>query len=349
MQRPNFFDPPWIDFFTNPCPYFIKQLTTFPQFSCLPRELQLMIWARVVPERRVIQLIAPDSAQTSLPPGNPPGAFLLCISYSIPPILCTCYDARVAGLKIYEKAFVSYVQRPIYFDFDRDYLELDVRTIEYFAGLSEDRDTPLLEPLKVKNLAIMNDRPLRAMDLVFYCKLFSRLERLAISEPGLSPSSSPIPSLYIQNSVPTVPHTFLPDQNSFRHNWDKLRAPIMRRVPYTRPALTKWEPPRLTIGTDAQWEQQSENPADIAPVWGGVDPNSMEWESTVVIPSLEYVPRLETVSHRGGVVSIGQNGLGTELGYADSDEREHHEIKSFLFYRNPVPTDDTLEDFDDEI
>ncbi|PBP23735.1 hypothetical protein BUE80_DR005388 [Diplocarpon rosae] len=349
MQRPNFFDPPWIDFFTKPCPYFIKQLTTFPQFSRLPRELQLMIWATVVPERRVIQLIGPDSAQTSLPPGTPPASFRLCIRFSIPPILSTCFDARAAGLKIYEKAFVSYLQRPVYFDFDRDYLELDVRTIEYFAGMSEDRDTPLLEPLKVKSLALMNDRPLRAQDVVFYCKLFSRLERLAISEPGPSTFPSPRLALYVQNSVPTVPHTFLPGQNSFRHNWDKLRAPIMKRISYVRPALAQWEPPLLIIGTDAQWEQHSKNAADIAPAWGGVDPNSMEWESTVVIPSLEYIPRLGTVSPRDGVVSIGKNRLRTGAGFADSDEREHHDTKSLLFYRNPVPTDDTLVYFDDEL
>ncbi|KAK6581999.1 hypothetical protein PZA11_005696 [Diplocarpon coronariae] len=222
----------------------------------------------------------------------------------IPEILHTCYDARVAGLKIYKKAFFQYVRETIYFDFDRDYLELDVRTVEHFAEKSEYGNVPLLEPPKVKNLAIMSGRPIRGEDLVFYCQFFTGLERLAINEQSLSSSPSTDPLIHMQNSAPMVPHTFQPDQNSFRHNWDKLRGPIMKRVPFVRPALKEWKPPLLIIGTETQWEQHSKQMVDMVPVWGGVDPNSMDWESTVIIPSLEYVPRLETVSSRGVGLSI---------------------------------------------
>ncbi|EKD12720.1 uncharacterized protein L3040_006869 [Drepanopeziza brunnea f. sp. 'multigermtubi'] len=326
MQRPQKFDPEWIDFFTSPCPYFVKQLTTFPQFSRFPREIQHMIWERAIPDRRVVQFTAPDAIQRSLT--TPTGSFVLRIRYINPSILLACSDSRAAGLKMYEQAFAPYVRRPIYFNFERDYLELDTRTIEYFAELSEDNIVELEQPPRVKNLAVATRRALRGEDLVFYCQFFSGLERLLVKEPD-TPDTPNTPSI----ARPQLPHTFQTDQPSFRHNWENLRAPIMKRVPFVRPALEKWEPPLLILGTDSQWSKHAKGEAQPEAEWGGLDPSSptpMEWEPTAFIPSLEYVPRSETVGPRGAVVEYVRERFDDSI--AETEQEEHESIKSSLFY-----------------
>jgi hypothetical protein len=56
MHRPAHFDPAWIDFFVNPCPYMRKQMTAFPQFPSLPKELQLKVWEEALPGPRAIYI-----------------------------------------------------------------------------------------------------------------------------------------------------------------------------------------------------------------------------------------------------------------------------------------------------
>lgn len=50
MYQPQKFDPPWVDFFERPCPYYFKQYLSFHKFSLLPPELQLLIWEVFEPE-----------------------------------------------------------------------------------------------------------------------------------------------------------------------------------------------------------------------------------------------------------------------------------------------------------
>ncbi len=276
-----------------------------------------------MPERRVVQLTSPDVAQASLPPGSPIGLYVMCIHFQIPGILYACYDSRVEGLKKYSKAFTCYTKRPIYFDYDRDYLELDVRTLEYFAELSEEHHLALMEPPKVKHLAVINNRALRAENLVFYCQFFSGLERLLVMEP----------EAHHYLTSPGLPYTFLPDQKSFRHNWDTLRAPIMKRIPFVRPPLKKWTAPLLVLGTATQWARyKSGNTCTEPPkAWGGQDLNTMDWEPTTTIPSLEYVPRLETVGNQGLAMDFSRDSLVSNT--EDLEEEEHQKIKSLVFYQ----------------
>src|SRR3954463_6318484 len=110
MHRPLFFDPPWVDFFKKPCPYFISQRDKFTLFPNLPKELQKMIWEEAFCDRRQIFIQKADGPEDEeLPPGTTlrPGArrrkkMILQSSAKIPAILHVNYDARQAGLKIYQ-------------------------------------------------------------------------------------------------------------------------------------------------------------------------------------------------------------------------------------------------------
>ncbi|KAH7357163.1 hypothetical protein BKA65DRAFT_534883 [Rhexocercosporidium sp. MPI-PUGE-AT-0058] len=304
MYRPHKFDPPWIDFFTRPCPWFAKQLTSFPQFPRLPKELQLMIWDRAIPCRQVVSLSRPLDARPDLGVQVPPSelAFETKLQYRRPGMLQACFDARTAGLKHFMPAFGLCLPAPIRFNFDRDYLELDMYMLEWIATIHEQKAVALVEPPMVKNLAVSHYRPFRAEDIVFICKYFSGLEMLMLNEPE------------IDDSMPTSGfiHVFKPQEAGFiaRHRWKELRRPIMKRIRGVRPRLDKWQPPTLFVGTDTQWARHALEfvKMEVLPKHKSMSKSSfMDWQPTVNIPSLHYVDRLETVSREMPALSIQIN------------------------------------------
>ncbi|PVH79462.1 hypothetical protein DL98DRAFT_631316 [Cadophora sp. DSE1049] len=320
MHRPYKFDPPWIDFFTRPCPWFKKQLKSFPQFLRLPRELQLIIWELAVPCRQVVCLSYPaslseDNSNLSDEPSE------IRLRYSRPGMLRACYDARVAGLKQFTLAFESYLPSPVRFNFDRDYLELDVDMVEWIAHTHREKRLPLVEPPKVEYLAVSLSRQLRAEDVVLICRYFTGLRVLLVNEPEPN------------RMVPTggVPCTFFQKDANFiaRHRWTDLRKSIVRPIRGVRPKLDKWTPPILVIGTDTQWAQHALKAFNIN--YGpNADPvDSMDWQPTIGIPSLEYVPRLETV--RGPMSAVTIANKKTLNSALIGDLKDHMRIRSWVF------------------
>ncbi|KAH7407233.1 hypothetical protein BKA64DRAFT_742901 [Cadophora sp. MPI-SDFR-AT-0126] len=320
MHRPYKFDPPWIDFFTRPCPWFKKQLKSFPQFPRLPRELQLMIWELAVPCRQVVCLSYPSSgSETNTNLSNEP--FEIRLRYSRPGMLRACYDARVAGLKKFTLALESYLPSPVRFNFDRDYLELDIGLVEWIAHTHRETRLPLDDPPKVKHLAVSFSRQMTAEDVVLICRYFTRLRVLLINE--LEPN----------RMVPTggLPYLFSQKDANFiaRHRWTDLRKSIVRPIRGVRPKLNKWDPPILVIGTDTQWAQYALKRIKIKQHLDADPADSMDWQPTINIPSLEYVPRLEKVRGPQSAVTISKESA---LNHALKDYlSDHVKIRSWIF------------------
>ncbi|KAG4422836.1 hypothetical protein IFR04_004058 [Cadophora malorum] len=325
MHRPYKFDPPWIDFFTRSCPWFRKQLTSFPHFPRLqvfpePKEIQLMIWQLAEPCRQVVCLSYP----ASLSEDNvdfPDVPFQIRLRYPRPGMLRACYDARVAGLKQFTPVFESYLPAPIRFRYDRDYLELDIGMVEWIAYTHLEKRLPLVEPPKVQCLAVSLPRLLRAEDVVLICRYFTGLGVLWINEAE--------PDRMIPTSG--VPAEFFPKEANFiaRHRWTDLRKSIVRPIRGVRPKLDQWNPPELVVGTDTQWAQHALERLYVTFRPRNVSVDSMDWQPTIRIPSLEYVPRLETVRGPMSTVTFARD---TKLKCAFmNDYREHARMRSWVF------------------
>ncbi|KAK0100698.1 hypothetical protein ONS95_007150 [Cadophora gregata] len=313
MHRPHRFDPPWIDFFTRPCPWFTKQLKTFPQFSRLPRELQLTIWEFAVPCRQIVCLSYPASLSDNDDDFSEE-PFEIRLRYSRPGMLRACYDARVAGLRHFTPAFKSYLPSPVRFNFDRDYMELNIEMVEWIAHTHREKQSPLIETPLVKNLAVSVPRQLTAEDVVLICRYFTGLESLLINEAELDRS----------RPAAGYPCTFSPKAANFiaRHRWGELRRIIMR------PKLEKWVPPVLIIGTDTQWAWHALNFSWV--VCRPVDHvDSMDWQPTITTPSLEYVPRLAAVSGPSSALTVPNDTTTDRL--LEEYVQEHYNIRSWVF------------------
>ncbi|KAL2073042.1 hypothetical protein VTL71DRAFT_10366 [Oculimacula yallundae] len=301
MHRPYKFDPPWIDFFTRPCPWFTKQLTSFPQFSRLPKELQLVIWELAEPCRQVVSLSCPSVSWMALSRRGDPAPEIY-LQYRRPGMRKACFDARVAGLKHFPStpAFKSYLPSPVRFNFDRDVLELDMHMMEWIATVHEEQRIPLVEPPMVKNLAVSHYRPFRLEDLVLICQYFTGLDVLMLHEPELG--SNQLPSKGMLHDLSPKQACRIP-----RYRWIEILRPIRSAIPGVRPWLHKWVPPTLTTGTVTQWARLALTPRALRRRDPEEDrePNMMDWSPTLSIPSLEYSPRLELPSGQISNISAG--------------------------------------------
>lgn len=293
-------------------------LNVTDQASHRPRELQTMIWESVVPERSVVRITCQRSPRPSL--YVHPDSFAIDLDYKVPSLLLACSHSRAVALKYFSKALVPYLPHPIFFCFDRDYLEIDWEVMEYFADLSEDHDFPFVDLPRVRNLLIRTQRDVRHDDLVRFCKLFSGLERLLLEEPEMGAVDAGL-----------LPVSYQPDQPSPRHNWNHVRAPVMVKVDGVRPALEEWKPPLLVIGTGSQWKRRAGGERS------GSDSDAMEWVPYMVLPSLEYVPRLGTATSYGNAIEYGSKERSHPVPSADE---EHSKIETLLFCtgsaRNPL-------------
>lgn len=278
MYRPRSFDPPWSDFFTRPCPYQVKQYTTFPKFTALPRELQLSIWEVAIPDPREFYIVSREIQFSSSEMRREPGHVNPTVSstraaieskekrymnsaFPVPGILHACYDSRVAGLKMFSLAFGKTFGFPIYFNFDADLLK--------FSGF-----IPLYILIKREALSTENrGRSLGSLDLIQYlrinqpfavveqhlscCKWFKSLKHLMFMEPTPRASQNPA-------TKSGKPRVWLPEDTQkfwsraktlgttrkgsarFYHSSTWLR----RTAPKGAATL---EPPVVTIGTTTEW------------------------------------------------------------------------------------------------
>ncbi|KAE8448789.1 hypothetical protein EG329_008791 [Mollisiaceae sp. DMI_Dod_QoI] len=281
MYRPKEFKPPWIDFFTRPCPYYIKQHTAFPKFSLLPKELQLLIWSFVEPECRGTSL----NLRTG-PGGIADDDFQLSLLQKQPGILASSFDSRAAGLKLYQPILGAFLgsQAPlVYFEFKTDILDIDYELIVMFDILSRSISAELNHLPSIKRLTVvMRDQTMHELHLLRICRHFTGLNWLAIIEQDT------------ERTRDGIPHTFAPTQKSFRHDWAKIRPFIRAPMSFVRDKLTDWKPPTLTIGSISQWfwrqtrmRERRQFETKLQEVIGG----EMEWEPTVFFPRLDYVPR----------------------------------------------------------
>jgi len=91
--------------------------TLFPKF---PIELRAIIWKRAIPAPRVIEFN--DTGETRVFGRDPfPGSVpVISVDAKTPAILHVCRESRKVGLQFYKLGFNLELEKPIYFDFDRD-------------------------------------------------------------------------------------------------------------------------------------------------------------------------------------------------------------------------------------
>ena len=132
-------------------------------------------------------------------------------------------------------------------------------------------------------------------------------------------------------STSGVPARFFPKEANFiaRHRWTDLRKSIVRPIRGVRSKLDQWNPPELVVGTDTQWAQHALQRLHVSIRSHAVPVDSMDWQPTISIPSLEYVPRLDTV--RGPLSTVTITRDTEPKGALIDDLREHAKMRSWVF------------------
>ncbi|KAH6682656.1 hypothetical protein B0J14DRAFT_673039 [Halenospora varia] len=281
MYRPATFDPPWIDYFTNPCPYYIKQYKSFPKFLQLPAELQLMIWEAVEPEARVVvvthrSLRSDDDISRWLSgpfASDPIFCKIFVPHHSIPAILSTCYNARKAALKHYEFAFANLFAasnfRPQRFNFEIDTLQMTVDSLDVLfkrhgasRSLITTRERATLSYLAIEGYNNLDDYK-RLLALV--CFYFRGLKQVFLCFTGQIWEWDYL-SAGRKGPVTKHPH-------EIEFFWQPLRRSIygmnLRYPGFIDGLGGNWEPPILTFGHRDQWR--------TAKV---LEKDGMDWETT---------------------------------------------------------------------
>jgi hypothetical protein len=244
-----------------------------------PRELQLMIWKRAphTPRRVSFRLIPKEEEDQS-----DDGLRTLKILFGIPSIFHACYDARTEALQRYERAFRSYLGYAVYFNYEIDNLEIDHHSFWHLYNTSLDANSMEIDLPRVKNVYFYADHEhptILPNTLTRVCSFFSQLKQLRVIELDTNPNM-----LYTG-----LPHIFKPDETSFRHDWFQMRHKVLRPIPHLRDRITEWTPPQLTIGTWAQWNNLLMK-AVKANQNKVLKEGEMEWEPSLTLPNLDYVP-----------------------------------------------------------
>jgi hypothetical protein len=283
MYRPKTFDPPWIDFFTSPCPYYINHYTKFTLFPKLPRELQLMIWSFVDTEPQRMGVILADAEGDIIEydhwAANDP---YIPTQYNPPALLQTCYDSRIEALKTYRVAFAAQLERPYYFNFHKDTLHFtSLATVRGFINKTPQFGVSPKDMNSVRHLALYLDRRMRVGDVLTeaanICKYFGGLEHLRFIYH---------PADYVRDdSFNPLPITIRPETNP---NFWRFKEWIVSPIEGGRGRLEDWQPPEFQMGTPAQFADD---------VTRG---EPMEWSYNVVLPSFGFTPLYESVDLGGG-------------------------------------------------
>lgn len=276
MHRPKTFDPPWIDFFTSPCPHYINHYTKFTLFSDLPKELQLLIWSFVEVDRQNIHIASSktkgDQEIDPLTGRRKDSVGPLCYTskYETPALLHTCYDSRKVALKSYRPAFTAQLGHPVYFDFKNDsLLFLSSRIVMEFLADTPGFGVSPSHVGSVRSLVILSPDKISSRKVRITCRYFSGLENLDVVHQYTRP---------ITDSSTLFPLVIDPKKHVFV--WDPSRPYITAPIPDFRGPLEGWTPPRIRAGSVEQWQRAVD-------LLKGDKGDPMDWNYTIVLPGLE--------------------------------------------------------------
>ena len=100
-----------------------KYVDSFPKFSKLPHELQVLIWEAAIPDPRVIRFELKTRVDRSFQRSK-----RLERSQPPPSMLFACHDSRDVARQVYSLAFSLSSYQPTWVDFRRDVLEFPLGT-----------------------------------------------------------------------------------------------------------------------------------------------------------------------------------------------------------------------------
>ena len=227
----------------------IKQTTTFPQFSKLPKELQLLVWEIAVAEPQTLTIkhgLKQDWWKMRRTVTESVEDVLCCrAEYKTPGFLHACHESRKAGLKLYRPAFEAQLGHPVYFNFENNLLYIK----NWVAGFYFIEFTPKfgVSPNEIQSIRRLSVRLMEEVDeetLEFICSSFPGLHDLWIREPNHAFRKLPANSL---------PVTRTP-QDAFEL-WDFLEKFILDEINDKYDELLDWSPPTVRIGKEEEWER----------------------------------------------------------------------------------------------
>ena len=273
MHRPKAFDPPWIDFFKSPCPYYVNQYTKFTLFPRLPKELQLLVWSFAESKAQTISVSTKCKREQDTPDElacSRNNSLCFHISgYSPPVLLHVCYDLRVVALKSYCLAFREQFARPIYMNFEKDSLLLtSIHAARCFYTSTSSLGVSARNMDSLRTLTVYTHQGINVADLGALCKNFTGLKLLCYLSRNASRDRF-MEGQYLTRIYP-----------SNRKFWDYIRH-FMAIPTQRRGGLSNWKPPLLLMGDPVQMQRERESRMPGEP---------MDWSYTVVLPSLEFTP-----------------------------------------------------------
>jgi hypothetical protein len=283
MSRPWKFDPPWIDIFQSPCPWFKKQLTQFPQFPRLPKELQLDIWDISVAREGVNYLHLVTETEYF-----PVAMRSLHLHYNLPTgLLHACFNARQAALKRYRIAFSTELKigLQIYFDFSTDGLAFeDTGALEDFFANSTEYNKISNDVAKVKFLQVRVADMATCPVAINSCACFPGIQELSIIEPDRGPHHL-VALNYILHPSYTLYKEKVPRQvyaKEFDRRLPDMRREIQQQIMLRGGSSRRWAPPTITWGTETQYENWKN--LKVSNTISG----TMEWDKSPSIPPLSF-------------------------------------------------------------
>jgi hypothetical protein len=257
MHRPATFNPPWVNYFESPCPYYVNRFMKFTLFPQLPAGVQLMIWSFAQKGGQYIKITSDDDINRrkvdtrEIPPAEEELREWRCFyKYKVPPLLHTCYDSRKVALRTYRLAFAAQLGHPVYFDFEHDGLSLDspmalttfVHSTPKFGVSPKDADS-------VQRVSFEFPNTVRPEITSKWCrKLCTHFGRLRLMR--LIDHEDRVRGDFISTDL--LIGQFLEDDIFTPQDRDLITSPI----PGRRGRLEDWVPPAVLIGTPTQWNNE---------------------------------------------------------------------------------------------
>lgn len=275
MHQPKAFNPPWIDYFTSPCPYYVNQYTMFTLFPNLPKELQLLIWSVVKSAPQVIHVTVSKKWETAsaqeLSGPTEPDPWFRIDNYKPPELLHVCHDSRMQALKSYLPAFPTQLARPIYMNFKRDRLHFTSHyTARCFYALTPYSPESAIHMDSLQHLSVHVPFEMQSKHFKIMCGQFSGLKTLYLMHR---------PTTRTRLDKYQFPLVLDPKKNT--KFWEKYRPVITNPIYGRLDRLENWQPPKLVVGSEEQWARKS-NAASLG--------EPMDWSYTIDLPSLEFKP-----------------------------------------------------------
>jgi 2EXR family len=228
----------------------MRRATTFPRFSLLPAELQLLIWEFAIPDPRVICYSSRTGAWFEWNKYTRAYTSIYSLTQTLPGILHACYDSRKEALKRYKLAFTMELCKPVYFDFARDTLEFgDFAAFDAFSKRNTRFNGSAIEADDVRTVAITLGPRLEEHHFKLICSNFGAMEELKVRERAAHWSwmgrwGEDVQPLRVVERKEI--EGYLPLMG--------LIAMVRWNVEARGKVKGGWKAPRVVIGTEKQWE-----------------------------------------------------------------------------------------------